>query len=175
MGGPKRSDAVVPVFVWSPEEEGDWPPGAASRWWLHHALHALDDDLRGKGSRLILREEPALAALRAVIDATGADAVYWNTRYEPALRQRDDEVTETLRDDGIDVRSFAARLLHEPDAIQTTSGGPSHVFTPFWKKLQNDLVVDDPLPVPRMGATKADFDNTVAIHPTTAEELVTLR
>lgn len=27
----------------------------------------------------------------------------------------------------------------------------------------------------RMGATKADFDNTVAIHPTSAEELVTMR
>ena len=27
----------------------------------------------------------------------------------------------------------------------------------------------------RMGATKADFDNCVAIHPTAAEELVTLR
>ena len=27
----------------------------------------------------------------------------------------------------------------------------------------------------RMGATKADFDHTIAIHPTTAEEVVTLR
>lgn len=27
----------------------------------------------------------------------------------------------------------------------------------------------------RMGATKKDFDDTVAIHPTSAEELVTLR
>jgi glutathione reductase (NADPH) len=27
----------------------------------------------------------------------------------------------------------------------------------------------------RMGARKQDFDDTVAIHPTTAEELVTLR
>jgi glutathione reductase (NADPH) len=27
----------------------------------------------------------------------------------------------------------------------------------------------------RMGATKAQFDDTVAIHPTSAEELVTLR
>ncbi|MEE1540516.1 MAG: glutathione-disulfide reductase, partial [Arenicellales bacterium] len=27
----------------------------------------------------------------------------------------------------------------------------------------------------KMGATKADFDRTVAIHPTAAEELVTLR
>ena len=27
----------------------------------------------------------------------------------------------------------------------------------------------------KMGASKSDFDNTVAIHPTAAEELVTLR
>ena len=27
----------------------------------------------------------------------------------------------------------------------------------------------------KMGATKADFDNTVAIHPTASEELVTMR
>jgi glutathione reductase (NADPH) len=27
----------------------------------------------------------------------------------------------------------------------------------------------------RMGATKQDFDDTVAIHPTVAEELVTMR
>jgi glutathione reductase (NADPH) len=26
-----------------------------------------------------------------------------------------------------------------------------------------------------MGATKADFDNTIAVHPSIAEELVTLR
>ena len=27
----------------------------------------------------------------------------------------------------------------------------------------------------RLGATKADFDNTMALHPTSAEELVTMR
>ena len=27
----------------------------------------------------------------------------------------------------------------------------------------------------KMGATKADFDNTIAIHPVSAEELVTMR
>ena len=30
-----------PVFIWAPDEEGDWPPGAASRWWLHRSLRAL--------------------------------------------------------------------------------------------------------------------------------------
>ena len=25
--------AVIPVFIWAPEEEGSWAPGAAARWW----------------------------------------------------------------------------------------------------------------------------------------------
>ena len=41
---------IVPVYVWSPEEEGGWAPGAASRWWLHQSLQALDASLRERGS-----------------------------------------------------------------------------------------------------------------------------
>ena len=25
----ERRSPVIPVFIWAPEEEGDWPPGAA--------------------------------------------------------------------------------------------------------------------------------------------------
>ena len=40
-----RRAAVIPVFVWAPEEEGPWPPGAASRWWLDASLARLQGDL----------------------------------------------------------------------------------------------------------------------------------
>ena len=33
--------SVLPVFIWSPEEEAPWAPGAASRWWLHNSLASL--------------------------------------------------------------------------------------------------------------------------------------
>jgi len=36
-----RGGRVLPIFIWAPEEEGDWPPGAASRWWLHQSLRSL--------------------------------------------------------------------------------------------------------------------------------------
>ena len=52
--------AVIPVFIQSPDEEGDWPAGGATRWWLHHSLESLDRDLREKGSRLVLRSGAAL-------------------------------------------------------------------------------------------------------------------
>ncbi len=37
----KRGEPIIPVYLWAPEDEGDWPPGAASRWWLHQSLIAL--------------------------------------------------------------------------------------------------------------------------------------
>ena len=36
-----KRGVVVPVFIWSPEEEAPWEPGAASRWWLHQSLASL--------------------------------------------------------------------------------------------------------------------------------------
>lgn len=125
--------AVVPVFIWSPEEEGEWPPGPAARWWLQHALAALDAALRRHGSRLVVRRGPALPALRAVVRATRAGAVYWNRRYEPAALAHDIATKQALLDDGLEVKSFSASLLHEPTRIATRAGEPFQVFTPFWK------------------------------------------
>ena len=151
----EASGAVVPVFVWAPEEEGDWAPGGAHRWWLHHSLQALDADLREKGSRLVLRQGNSLDVLRELIKETGAQAVYWNKRYEPALRERDLEVARALREDGVAFHVFESRLLHNPERVETKSGGPYHVYGPFRRKLEDALDVGAPLPKPRMGETKA--------------------
>src|SRR5262249_7306394 len=90
-------DAVIPLYIWSPAEEGDWPPGAASRWWLHHSLQALDSALRERGSRLILASGPASSVLLRVAAEIGASAVYWNRRYEPAAVKSTRRVSEGLQ------------------------------------------------------------------------------
>ena len=48
-------EPVVPVYVWSPEEERDWAPGGATKWWLHRSLQSLAKSLENLGLRLILR------------------------------------------------------------------------------------------------------------------------
>ena len=75
---------VVPVYIHAPQEEGEWLPGAASDAWRHRSLAALDADLRARGSALVLRSGESLATLQALIEQTGAEAVYWNRKYEPA-------------------------------------------------------------------------------------------
>src|ERR1700761_7879880 len=101
---------VIPVYIWSPEEEGDWPPGAASKWWLHHSLQALAADLESHGSRLILAHGRALDVLKKIAAATGATAVHWNKRYEPAAVKCSQQVVEGLKKAKVEPLEFNGGL-----------------------------------------------------------------
>ncbi|MGH8031845.1 MAG: cryptochrome/photolyase family protein [Luteimonas sp.] len=125
--------APVCVYIHAPDEEGDWAPGEASDAWRHRSLKALDGDLRARGSRLRLFVGPTLQTLRTIATACGAEAVFWNRRYEPAIEQRDTAIKQALRRDGLRARSFNGALLFEPWALATKTGTPYKVFTPFWR------------------------------------------
>ncbi len=128
-----RGGPVIPVFIWDEAGEGAWPAGGASRWWLHHALASLDGALREHGSRLVLATGDSRTVLRALVDSTGAGAVYWNRRYEPASIARDRVIKSEFAASGLDAQSFNAALLHEPHTIQNKQGRPFQVFTPYWR------------------------------------------
>jgi deoxyribodipyrimidine photo-lyase len=128
-----RGGAVVPVFVWDPAGEGPWALGAASEWWLHHSLKALQEEIASRGGRVIIRRGDSARELTALIESTGATAVYWNRRYEPESRVRDAGIKTMLRTQGVEAQSFSGALLHEPHTIRNKQGGPFQVFTPYWR------------------------------------------
>ena len=144
----KTGNAIVPVFIWTPEEETPWEPGVASRWWTHQSLASLDAGLREKGSRLILRHGPTLETLCLLAKETGAKAVFWNRRYEPVVMARDQRIKESLRAKGLRAESFNGALLHEPWTIQNQNGKPFQVFKPFWKHCLAKSEPQDPLAAP---------------------------
>ena len=144
----RRGGPVVPVFIWAPEEEGDRPPGSASRWWLHQSLAQLAEDFRAAGTELLIRQGSSLAELLSVAKATGADAVFWNRRYEPASIARDRKVEAALRAAGLHTEECNAALLYEPWTIRNKAGRPFQVFTPFWRTCLASAEPAEPLPAP---------------------------
>ncbi len=124
---------VIPVYIWAPGDEGEWAPGAASRWWLHQSLKNLGPALESRGSRLVLRRGPAPEALEQLIAETGASAVFWTRRYEPAAIARDREIKAALRQSGVTAESSNGSLLFEPHSVLNSSGQPFRVFTAFWR------------------------------------------
>jgi deoxyribodipyrimidine photo-lyase len=159
----RRNGPVIPVYIWSPEDDGDWPPGAASRWWLHQSLKALDASLHEHGSKLILAKGRAEKVLARLVDKTSATAVYWNRRYEPAARECSTAVKQSLRKRGIEAESFNSTLLVEPQEILNQSGLPYRVYTPYMRRMVHDLDPPAPVPVPsKLSAPKA-WPDTLAL------------
>jgi deoxyribodipyrimidine photo-lyase len=136
---------IVPVFIWAPDEEAPWAPGAASRWWLHHSLERLAASLAKAGAPLVTRRGPSLAALRTIAEEYAATHITWNRRYEPAIVKRDTGIKKALAAAGLSVESFNGGLLYEPVNVATKVGKPYQVFTPFWRALLTRPEPDEPV------------------------------
>ncbi|MEM7727665.1 MAG: deoxyribodipyrimidine photo-lyase [Pseudomonadota bacterium] len=142
----ERGAPMVLLFVL--EDDADRVPGGARAVWLHHSLAAFKKDIESRGGRLVLRKGPAAGVIDALVEETGAGAVFWNRRYHAPDRNRDAAIKESLTERGIHAESFKGNLLVEPWEVETKSGGPYRVFTPFWRAAKETMEVGEPLPAP---------------------------
>ncbi|WP_036484180.1 FAD-binding domain-containing protein [Myxosarcina sp. GI1] len=130
----KHSDKVVGLFCLDRHilERDDIAPARVK--YMIGCLQELEQSYQKIGSRLlILQGEPA-KAIPKLASAIEAKAVYWNLDVEPYSQKRDRDVTEALKEAGIEVKNFWDQLLHAPGEIKTkTSDQPYKVYTPFWR------------------------------------------
>lgn len=128
-GGP-----VIPLYIWSPEEEDEWALGGASRWWLHHSLASLQRELKSIGLDLILKHSSSWKAIKEIVLKTGADAVFWNRRYEPYAIKRNAWIKSELTQLSIKAEIANDAVIFEPWTIMNGTNKPYQIFTHFWKK-----------------------------------------
>lgn len=122
---------VLPVFVL--DEQAGRAPGAARRWWLHHSLVALGGSLAALGAPLVLRRGSTSRIVAELVEATGADLVVWNRRYETSAAETDRALKSWLATLGIAAESFDGQLLFEPWTVKTAAGEPYKAFLAFWR------------------------------------------
>ena len=167
----------IPVYIYAPEEEGQFQPGRCSRWWLSSALTAFDADLQALGSRLLrfraTESRVALASLARDLDAQG---VFFNHLYDPISMVRDNEVKASLSSEGIICRSFTGDVLREPWDILDRDGRPFSCFDSFWMAhCTAPAAVEPPLPaplaLPPVSLSLSRFGNTDLGIMTPQEEL----
>ncbi len=140
--------AVIPVYVLDDDAASPYAHGAASRWWLDGSLRALDESLRKRGSRLILRRGSLVSTLIALAAETKCSAIHFARGYEPRQRQLETDLREACRRAGIDARRYAGAAMFEPESIATKTGERYRVFTPFWKTCLDRGMPARPLPPP---------------------------
>jgi len=141
--------AVIPVFIHDDAGEGDWPDGAATKWWLHQSLERLAESLEKTGSKLTLLSGRTETLLARLAEETGARTVVCHGRYEPAALKLEHAVATRLKKEGIRFEALPGHLLFEPDEVNNKEGKPYQVYTPFWKNCQNRPKPGRPIPTPK--------------------------
>eukprot|EP00879_Flechtneria_rotunda_P014736 GHRR01015398.1.p1 GENE.GHRR01015398.1~~GHRR01015398.1.p1 ORF type:complete len:330 (+),score=85.33 GHRR01015398.1:2766-3755(+) len=133
----QAAKSVIPVFVWSPEEEGQFQPGRCSKWWWRQSVIGLSQQITSLGSRLILRRaKDSCKAVLQLVHETQAKAVFMNHLYDPISLVKDHTLKQQLTDAGILCRTFGACLLFEPWDVLDSIGQPFTTFSDFWTQLQ---------------------------------------
>lgn len=148
---------IIPVYILDDETAGQWKIGGASRWWLHHSLQSLSNDISKHHSGLIIRCGESQKILDELLEKTDASAIFWNRRYEPWGIEQDKTIKQTFKDRGLTVESSNGSLLFEPWEVSTKSGEYYKVFTPFWKQCRQLPPPSTPLAVPQF--TKNDYSS----------------
>jgi deoxyribodipyrimidine photo-lyase len=136
---------VVAVFI---RDELVDRLGAAPKQRLEAGLKALVASYAELRVPLVMRSGSAQHVLEGLIDELGASGVYWGRQYDPEAIARDSAIKSTLKERGIEARSFGGHLLFEPWSIASKTGGFYKVYSPYWKAVRN-LPVEAPLPKPK--------------------------
>ncbi len=138
--------------------------GSASRWWLHHALECLSEELKSCGLSLTIRSGNPAEVLSSIAKKTGAKRVFWNRCYEPSAIALDQKVKKALN--LLEVKTFNTSLLYEPWVLPKAY----RVFTPFWKACLKMETPSKPLPkptqlIPFQGKIKTETIASLALLP----------
>ena len=123
-------------------------------------MQSLDQSLQGK---LNIYNGNPLQILSQLVEENQAAGVYWNRCYDARSIERDGLIKSTLKDAGLQVKSFNGSLLWEPWQVLKNDGTHYKVFTPYYRRgcLQQPAP-RRPLPAPeKMQLIK--LDNSLAI------------
>ncbi|MGK7925319.1 MAG: FAD-binding domain-containing protein [Spirulina sp.] len=139
------SRKIVGVFCLDPnilKRDDIAPPRMA---YMIGCLQELQASYQQLGSQLLILYDEPDRAIPQLATALSCQKVFWTLDVEPYSRERDRKVQESLGSRGIEVETYWDKLLHEPGTIKTGANQPYTVYTPFWKK-SNQQEKREPLP-----------------------------
>ncbi|MCV2883359.1 DNA photolyase family protein [Aestuariibacter sp. AA17] len=122
---------ILPIYIFDDTQTGKTAMGAASKWWLHHSLNALNESLNGHLH--IFKGDPE-TIIPEILEKTGIQRVVWNRCYEPWQIKRDKAIKTHLKENDIEALSFNGSLLWEPWQVLKKDQTPYKVFTPYYRK-----------------------------------------
>jgi len=121
------TDRLLPLFIIEPELMDEASPKRRS--FLLNALSDLDRQLQALGSRLVIRQGPALDAFSELSEELGQMTLFAHEDYSPFSRERDEAVGARFT-----LKTFPGVTLRHPTTILKDDDDPYVVYTPYKNK-----------------------------------------
>ena len=119
----EQDGSLYPVFILDPALTRPEKLGINRMAFLLGTLHALDTELRARGSRLfVLRGEP-LAQLEWAFVTWKVTRLVFEADTEPYAVRRDESARALARKWGVQVSSPGGHTLHDPGVLLEAAGG----------------------------------------------------
>jgi deoxyribodipyrimidine photo-lyase len=120
-----EAGSVVPVFILDPAFSRSSP---RRKDFLYESLHALDRDLRLRGSYLVIRTGKPVKVLQQLLTETNAEGIFAEEDFTPYALRRDEEVARHLP-----LQLTYGQTVHHPTDVLKADGKPYTVYTPYSK------------------------------------------
>ena len=141
----KARNQVLPIFIFDVEIlDKLQDPEDARVSFIHEVLSGLKSEINENGGDLDVRYGRPLEVWKQLIKDYDVAEVYTNRDYEPYAKDRDEQVEELLKKNGIDFLTFKDHVIFEKDEVVKKDGLPYTVFTPYSRKWKSKLIEADP-------------------------------
>lgn len=137
---------VIPVHFLSGWKDSHPWTGPKRQQFLCDCLASHAANLKSLGGRLIIRHGDPIEGIRKLAKESAAASLHCQADPDPHGKQQEQRVVRLCQELGIPFVRHHEVSVHEPDAVQTQSGTPYRVYTPYSKAW---LALDKPQPIPK--------------------------
>ncbi|GAB4021482.1 cryptochrome/photolyase family protein [Spirosoma koreense] len=141
----KSGHAVLPVFIFDRTILDPLEDRRDRRvQFIHQRLHDLQQQLTKMGSTLLVYYGEPVAVWTQILTTLSVAGVYTNTDYETYAKQRDKQIEQLVREQGVGFHSYKDQTIFAGDELLTGKKTPYTVFGAYqrkWKATLTDFYV----------------------------------
>lgn len=130
----KSGNKVLPLFIFDDEILDKLPNNDPRVSFIYETLSQLDEQLKSKGSSLLIKKGDPLEVLESLFKEFEVDAVFVNKDYEPYAIKRDKEIQSLLGCQGLGFYSYKDQVIFEENEVVKNDELPYTVYTPYKNK-----------------------------------------
>jgi deoxyribodipyrimidine photo-lyase len=125
---------VLPIFIFDTEILHELENDDARVSFIHERLTAMDHQLKELGSGIQVFHGQPYEVWKDILEKYDVSEVYFNKDYEPYARERDANISELLKQHGVQVHALKDHVVFEESEVMKPDGSPYTVFTPYRNK-----------------------------------------